>query len=71
MPMHQIYQSIKEIYSEQQASTYQKEEEKLYLLHRALDRKKDDIERGEYKPTEKAEHLMSAAEAMVKKMYKN
>ena len=75
MPMQQIYQSIKEIYSEQaaQAQVYQqnREEERLYLLHRALDRKKEDIESGEYKPTEKAEHLMSAAEAMVKKMYKD
>jgi hypothetical protein len=75
LPMQQIYQSIKEIYSEQaaQGATYmqQKEEEKLYLLQRALDRKKDDIETGEYKPTDKAEHLMTAAEAMVKKMYKH
>lgn len=75
MPMQQIYQSIREIYSEQaaQGATYmqQREEEKLYLLHRALDQKKEDIETGEYQPTEKAEHLMTAAEAMVKKMYKH
>lgn len=74
-PMQQIYQSIREIYSEQAAgqNTYnqQKDEERLYLLQRAIDRKKEDIESGEYKPTEKAEHLMTAAEAMVKKMYKN
>jgi len=72
MPMQQIYQSIKEIYNEQavQKEVYKKQEE-LYLLQRAIDKKKEDIDKGEYSPTEKAEHLMSASERMVKSMYKN
>jgi hypothetical protein len=75
MPMQQIYQSIRDIYNEQaeQKTIYGKQEndDKLYLLQRAMDRKKEAIDKGEYNLTEKAEHLMSVSEQIVKSMYKN
>lgn len=70
-PVHELYQELRSIYDREAATGVETDQdrERIYQLQRGLAEKRKDIEQGTYKPGDKAEHLMSAAEQMVKKMY--
>lgn len=71
-PIAELYQELRGIYDREAATGVQTEQdrERLYELQRGLSAKREDIESGEYKPDERAAHLLTTAERILKDMYK-
>jgi len=71
-PISELYQELRSIYEREGASGQQldDERERLYQISRDIAAKRGDIESGEYKPGEKAAHLLTTAERLLKGMYK-
>ncbi len=78
-PIADLYGAVKTLYASQTPAaeaglTYEERERQrlnLYALNHALDEKREQIRKGEYKPTEKAAHLLTATEELINKMYQN
>lgn len=78
-PIADLYGAVKTLYESQTPAaeaglTYEERERQrlnLYALNHALDEKREQIKKGEYKPTEKASHMLTATEELINKMYKN
>ncbi len=75
-PIEELYTALKTLYSSSQFASpnlsYEEREKQrlnLYALNKALDVKRERIRKGEYKPTEKAAHLLTATEELINRMY--
>ncbi len=72
LPSDVLYSTAKEIYNRQRATGIEtaQDREAIYAIRKGLEIKKEDAEEGQYRPSAKAKHLLSAAENMTESMYK-
>jgi len=71
-PIQELYSELRSIYDRQSQTGIETAADRnvIYAIGRGLEEKKRDIEAGQYRPAEKAAHLMTAAEEMAENMYK-
>lgn len=72
-PIAELYSELNRINEKERQTGIetQQDREAIYAIRRGIYEKKKDVQEGSYKPTEKAMHLLSAAEQRADSMYNN
>ncbi len=72
IPIQELYSELKTVYQREKSTGVETAQDRnmIYAIAKGIEEKRKNVESGQYSPTQKSRHLLSAAEEIAQNMYR-